>query len=73
MSKKPMRPSEVAQALALIEKAHQLEDQQPSTEALSRARRVLEGQLSPKDAELELEAELRRIQTDERGRRSRPV
>lgn len=65
-----MRPAAVAQALALIEKAHQLEGQQPSPEALDRARRILEGRLGPEDAERELEADLRRIQAEERGRNS---
>lgn len=59
--------AEVARQLALIEMGHQLEGQQPSAAALNRARRILEGSLSPGDAEKELDEALRRIR-DKEGR-----
>lgn len=61
------RNAEVARQLALIEKGHQLEGQQPSSAALNRARRILEGSLSTGDADKELEEALRRIR-DKEGR-----
>jgi hypothetical protein len=64
MEREPLN-AEVPRQLALIEKGHQLEGQQPSEAALNRARRILEGSLSPGDAENELDEALRRIRHKE--------
>ncbi|WP_285362918.1 hypothetical protein [Microbacterium sp. LMC-P-041] len=47
-------PAQVEHALAAIEKGHQLEGQQPSARALDRARRILTGELSVDEAEIEM-------------------
>jgi hypothetical protein len=57
---------DVEQALAVIEKGQQLAGHYPSAEALDSARRILTGELSAEDAELELNAALARIVAEER-------
>lgn len=55
----PDRPeTDVEQAMAAIEKGQQLAGHFPSEEALDSARRILTGELTPEDAELELNAAL---------------
>lgn len=61
MSKRPLTSAQVEQALAAIEKGHQLEGKQLSASALDRARRILTGELSPEDARLEMDAAIQAI------------
>ena len=56
----------IEQALTVIEKGQQLAGHFPSAEALDSARRILAGELSAEDAELELDAALARIVARER-------
>lgn len=65
MERKTLDDTELERALALIEKGHQLEGQQPSAEALDRARRILSGTLSSEDAEIELAEAIRQIRNKE--------
>ena len=50
------RTIDVEQEMALVEKGQQLAGHFPNAEALSRARRILEGTLSPEDARAEVAA-----------------
>lgn len=50
------RTIDVEQEMALIEKGQQLAGHFPDAEALGRARRILEGTLSPEDARAEVAA-----------------
>jgi len=50
------RTIDVEQEMALVEKGQQLAGHFPNTEALGRARRILEGTLSPEDARAEVAA-----------------
>jgi hypothetical protein len=50
------RVVDVEQEMALVEKGQQLAGHFPSAEALGRARRILEGTLSPEDARAEVAA-----------------
>ncbi|WP_420367162.1 hypothetical protein [Curtobacterium sp. L1-20] len=50
------RTIDVEREMALIEKGQQLAGHFPNEEALGRARRILEGTLSPEDARAELAA-----------------
>jgi hypothetical protein len=50
------RTVDVDQEMALVEKGQQLAGHFPNTEALGRARRILEGTLSPEDARAEVAA-----------------
>ena len=50
------RTVDVEQEMALVEKGQQLAGHFPDAEALGRARRILEGTLSPKDARAEVAA-----------------
>lgn len=59
---------DVERAMAVIEKGQQLAGHFPSPEALDSARRVLTGELSPEDAEIELDAALARIVARSRER-----
>ena len=52
--------------MAVIEKGQQLAGHYPSAEALDSARRILTGELSVEDAEVELNAALERIVDEER-------
>lgn len=64
-AKNPVRTNErvvdVEQSLAAIEKGQQLGGHYPSAGALDSARRILTGEMSPEDAELELNAALAQI------------
>ena len=55
-SRQDLAPVEVDEAMALIEKGQQLAGHFPDADALGRARRVLEGQLSGDDAMAEIRA-----------------
>jgi hypothetical protein len=57
---------DVEQAMAVIEKGQQLAGHFPSAETLDSARRILTGELSAEDADLELDAALARIVARER-------
>lgn len=57
----------VEQALAVIEKGHQLAGHFPSEAMMDRARRVLDGRLSAADAEAEMNDALARIVSRERA------
>lgn len=48
------RTIDVEQEMALVEKGQQLAGHFPNAEALGRARRILEGTLSPEDARAEV-------------------
>lgn len=62
------RPAvDVEQSLALIEKGQQLAGHFPSDSALNRARRILTGELSAADAEVEMNEALARIVARERA------
>lgn len=61
-----LTPAQVEHALAAIEKGHQLEGQQPSVRALERARRMLSGELSERDAEIEMQDAVKEIVERER-------
>lgn len=50
------RTLDVEQEMALVEKGQQLAGHFPNAEALGRARRILEGTLSPEDARAEVAA-----------------
>jgi hypothetical protein len=50
------RVIDVEQEMALVEKGQQLAGHFPNAEALGRARRILEGTLSPEDARAEVAA-----------------
>ncbi|MBF4595634.1 antitoxin VbhA family protein [Curtobacterium flaccumfaciens] len=50
------RTVDVEQEMALVEKGQQLAGHFPDAEALARARRILEGTLSPEDARAEVAA-----------------
>ncbi|WP_144757180.1 hypothetical protein [Curtobacterium pusillum] len=50
------RTIDVEQEMALVEKGQQLAGHFPNAEALGRARRILEGTLSPEDARAEVAA-----------------
>ncbi|MCE0459726.1 MULTISPECIES: hypothetical protein [Curtobacterium] len=50
------RTVDVEQEMALVEKGQQLAGHFPDAEALGRARRILEGTLSPEDARAEVAA-----------------
>lgn len=50
------RTIDVEQEMALVEKGQQLAGHFPDAEALGRARRILEGTLSPEDARAEVAA-----------------
>jgi hypothetical protein len=50
------RAIDVEQEMALVEKGQQLAGHFPNAEALGRARRILEGTLSPEDARAEVAA-----------------
>jgi len=50
------RAVDVEQEMALVEKGQQLAGHFPNAEALGRARRILEGTLSPEDARAEVAA-----------------
>jgi hypothetical protein len=50
------RTINVEQGMALVEKGQQLAGHYPDAEALDRARRILEGTLSPEDARAEVAA-----------------
>ena len=50
------RTIDVEQEMALVEKGQQLAGHFPNAEALDRARRILEGTLSPEDARAEVAA-----------------
>lgn len=50
------RTVDVEQEMALVEKGQQLAGHFPDAEALRRARRILEGTLSPEDARAEVAA-----------------
>jgi hypothetical protein len=50
------RTIDVEQEVALVEKGQQLAGHFPNAEALGRARRILEGTLSPEDARAEVAA-----------------
>lgn len=65
MSKRPMTAAQVERAFAAIEKGHQLEGQQLSARVLDRARRILAGELSPDDAEVEMRDAFRKVIADE--------
>jgi hypothetical protein len=58
---------DIEQAMAVIEKGQQLAGHFPSAEALDSARRILTGELSAEDAELELNAALARIVAKSQG------
>lgn len=58
--------ADVEQAMAVIEKGQQLAGHFPSEEALDSARRILTGELSAEDAEVELKVALARIVDEER-------
>lgn len=62
-----LTPAQVEHALAAIEKGHQLEGQQPSTRALDRARRILTGELSADEAEVEMQDAVNMIIERERN------
>lgn len=53
---KTARVIDVEQEMALVEKGQQLAGHFPDAEALGRARRILEGTLSPEDARAEVAA-----------------
>ncbi len=55
-AQKDRQVDDVAGELIMIEKAQQLAGHFPDMEALDRARRILEGQLTPADAYAELAA-----------------
>lgn len=57
----------VAQGLAAIQKGQQLAGHFPTDEMLDRARRVLSGELSPDEAEAEMNDALSRIVARENG------
>ena len=69
-AKKPARTSElvvdVEQSMAVIEKGQQLAGHYPSTEDLSRARRVLTGELTPEAARAEMHVALSQIAAEGR-------
>lgn len=67
MKNQALTPEQVRQALAAIEKGHELEGQQIDAESLDRARRILTGELSPEDARIELDAALQALVDRERG------
>lgn len=67
MSKRSLTSAQVEQALAAIEKGHQLEGKQLSASALDRARRILTGELSPEDARLEMDTAIQAIVDRETG------
>lgn len=56
-----LTPAQVEHALAAIERGHQLEGQQPSARALDRARRILTGELSADEAQIEMHDAVREI------------
>ncbi|SDP23703.1 hypothetical protein SAMN04487788_2621 [Microbacterium testaceum StLB037] len=56
----------IEQALAVIEKGHQLAGHFPSKAMMDRARRVLDGRLTAADAEAEMNRELACIVARER-------
>lgn len=56
---------DVEQAMALIEKGQQLAGHYPSAGALDSARRILTGELSAEDAEIELNQALALIMNEE--------
>lgn len=58
-------PVDIDRAIALVRKGQQLAGHFPSETALDRARRVLSGELSPADAEAEMQIALQRIVDDE--------
>jgi hypothetical protein len=62
-AKNPTRASDrvVEQSMAAIEKGQQLAGHYPSADALDSARRILTGELSPEDGELELNAALAQL------------
>lgn len=62
----PLTPVEVQRALAMIDKAHQLEGQQLDEETLDRVRRILAQEISPEEARVELEEALEAIVESER-------
>lgn len=66
LDKQPLTPMQVRQALAAIEKGHQLEGQQPSASAMDRARRILTGELSPEGARLEMQIAIQKVIDRER-------
>jgi len=57
----------VAQGLAAIQKGQQLAGHFPTDAMLDRARRVLSGELSPDEAEAEINDALARIVAREKG------
>lgn len=59
----------IEQALAAIEKGHQLAGHFPSEAMMDRARRVLDGRLTAADAEAEMNDALARIVSRERVQR----
>lgn len=67
MDGQSLTPAQVEHALAAIEKGHQREGQQPSLRALERARRILSGELSAGDAEIEMRDAVNEIVGRERN------
>lgn len=61
------RHHDVPQAMAVIEKGQQLAGHFPSSCALRRAQRILTGELSPAEAEREMNAALKRVVERERS------
>lgn len=61
MGRHPLDSADVERALALIDKGQQLGGHQPSTGDLDRARRILTGELSSKDARAEMHAALQAV------------
>ncbi|MDO5645873.1 MAG: hypothetical protein Q4G21_09345 [Dermabacter sp.] len=59
---------DVEQSLALIEKGQQMAGHFPDAEDMDRARRILTGELSPEDAEVELQEALDRLSERARAR-----
>ncbi|WP_136040653.1 MULTISPECIES: hypothetical protein [unclassified Microbacterium] len=68
MDEQRLTPAQVDHALAAIEKGHQLEGQQPSARALDRARRILSGELSAGEAEIEMQDAVNKIVERERNK-----
>ena len=67
MDQQPLSSSEVARALALVEKGQQLGGHQPTAADLDRARQILVGELSPEGARTEMQIALQALVEDERA------